>query len=177
MSGSDGQPVDGGGHNRPDGESDGVIIGTRRFLRWLNTPIGLSARWRPKVDHDFEKTWSTGALRTAVERLAAEPSAQPVFRSDVTRGIDQLPVLDELAREFTYEYERVRPGSGPDELALLPEAATALARLDEQLYAMSGEANAQLWNAAAHSGPEWIEVRRLAGRALELLDATQQGAA
>jgi hypothetical protein len=33
-----------------------VIIGARRFLRWLNTPIGLSERWRPEIDHAFEMT-------------------------------------------------------------------------------------------------------------------------
>ena len=152
-----------------------MIIRTRRFLRWLNTPIGLSERWRPKVDHAFEATWSAGALRTAIQRLAAEPPPPPVFRSDLTRDVDPLPSLEELARGFAYEYERVRPGSGPDESALLPEAATALARLDEQLHAMSGEANARLWDPAALGGPEWSEVRRLAGRALELLDATNQG--
>jgi pyruvate/2-oxoglutarate dehydrogenase complex dihydrolipoamide acyltransferase (E2) component len=171
MSGSGGQSVE-----AEDCESDGVIIRTRRFLRWLNTPMGLSARWQPEIDHAFEMTWSAGALRTAVERLAAEPPPQPAFRNDVTRDVDLLPALDELAREFAYEYERVRPGSGPDERALLPAAATALARLEEQLHAMSGAANARLWNPAALSGPEWNEVRRLAGRALELLDATKQGA-
>jgi hypothetical protein len=114
-------------------------------------------------------TWSPAALRGTVTRLAAEPDAQLAYLKHIMRGIDAWPSLDELALEFDDEYERVRPDSGPEAETLSPAAVEALALLDARLDAMSGEANAHLWEPAALNGPEWTEVRRLAKSTLDAL--------
>jgi hypothetical protein len=54
-----------------------------------------------------DSAWTDADLLKAVERLAAEPRVQEEW----PRSIGTWPMLDELALDFEYEFDRVRHGS------------------------------------------------------------------
>jgi hypothetical protein len=106
--------------------------------------------------------WSDDDLREMVAVLAAPPERQLEWlRADGADG--PSPLLDELALQFGYEFDRVRSEAMADDATA---AGTALLALDHQLEEMSGRAHTRVWRSDALTGPEWTRVRELATRAL-----------
>jgi hypothetical protein len=105
-----------------------------------------------------DSAWTDADLLKAVERLAAEPRVQEEW----LRSIGTWPMLDELALDFEYEFDRVR--HGPDD-ALSLGALHALRELNSHLDEISGEQRAELWQPEALRGPEWRRACELAHRA------------
>jgi hypothetical protein len=84
------------------------------------------------------------------------------------RNLGVYPSADELAFEFDDGFRLVP--SFTERGWLNDGALPALAQLDDQLAAMSGEQNAELWHVAAlASSAEWEHVRVPARAALILL--------
>jgi hypothetical protein len=102
----------------------------------------------------------------SVAILALDADAQAAWTSQLAK--DQTPLIDELALEFDDGF-RLLPTFV--ERGWLNDAALPiLTQLDEQLAAMSGEHNADLWQIEAlTSRAEWNRVRVLAKAALTLL--------
>jgi hypothetical protein len=113
-----------------------------------------------------DSAWTDADLLEAVERLAAEPSAQEQW----LRSIGTWPMLDELALDFAYEFDRVR--HGPDD-AIPPGALHALRELASHLDEIGREQRAALWQPEALRGPEWLRLRELAHRARAAMAAAR----
>jgi hypothetical protein len=111
-------------------------------------------------------SWSDDDLLAALWPLAAPPEEQLAH----ARTLPSWPLLDEMALELDDELGRVRNRDFDGLAALYVEALLAL---DAKLDAISGEANAALWQPDALTGPEWGEVRELAQRALLLAVPTE----
>lgn len=94
-------------------------------------------------------------LRAALEHLAADAQGQERY----LRELGTWPSLDELALDLGDVAEASETWSRP----VLRERVRLLS---QKLDAMSGEANAKLWEPEALHGPEWAEVRGLAADAL-----------
>ena len=100
-------------------------------------------------------------LREALERLASDPATQARH----LRQSGSWPSLDELALEL----DDVAAASGS---WASPSLRDRLRLLSMKLSEMSGDANANLWQADALHAPEWIDVRVLAAKALEAMNET-----
>lgn len=106
--------------------------------------------------------WSDENLRKLLEVLASDPERQLEW----VRADGSYPSMDELALDFAYELDRVRPRAEGDQASAADRAMLAV---DRQLHQMSGPANAALWGPEALGGPEWARVRELASAALDEL--------
>lgn len=106
-------------------------------------------------------------LRTAVQRLAAEPEVQNGYIAAHHLHHDELALeLDDVRDATIWMCELSR------------DQTSALNALDAQLLRMSGHENAHLWtDEGVAEAPEWQIVRRLAKEALRLLNEppTQSG--
>jgi hypothetical protein len=102
----------------------------------------------------------------SVAVLALEAEAQVEWASQLMQGNASL--IDELVLEFDDGFRHLPTFV---ERGWLSDAAVpALAQLEEQLDAMSGQHNAHLWHAdALKDRAEWKRVRALARAALTLL--------
>jgi hypothetical protein len=98
--------------------------------------------------------------------LALDADAQAAWASQLAE--DRIPLIDEIALEFDDGFRLL---STFVERGWLDDAALPiLTQLDEQLVAMSGDHNADLWRTEAlTSRAEWARVRVLARAALTLL--------
>lgn len=109
--------------------------------------------------------WALANVKKNLANLAAPPDRQLAYLKSIG---DECKCLDELALEFNDAFIFLNQFI---EDRRVPEAtAAAIAAVDKQLDAMSGEKNARLWTSEAlATTPEWKEVRALAVRALALL--------
>jgi hypothetical protein len=99
----------------------------------------------------------------SLQALAAPADAQ------LARFPDFVAKADELALDFA---DALRLVSDRPQVELSAAQREALARLDAQLDAMSGESRRALWSEAAMRGArEWAATRRLAREALAALHA------
>lgn len=106
------------------------------------------------------------AFVRSVAVLALDASAEVAYLGDVVN--DPVSLVDELALEFDDGFRLVP--TFIDRGWLKAAALPALAELDEQLGAMSGQHNAHLWEADALTArAEWDRVRALARAALAVL--------
>lgn len=91
--------------------------------------------------------------------LAADFALQAEFLSDLFET--DCSLVDELALQFQDDFVFLRPlvQGRPEHVSL----CAALSALDQQLDAMSGQENANLWSLeGSRASPAWAEVRTLA---------------
>jgi hypothetical protein len=99
------------------------------------------------------------ALRSALQALAAPAGVQ------LARFPDFTMKADELALDFADALALVRHNRARE---IGPDQAAALEAVDGHLDRTSSPASAHLWTeGAVRAAPEWAEVRRLAGAALQ----------
>jgi hypothetical protein len=134
-------------------------------------------RPRPKPESRHDRRWPyaevveqpeprfVAAFVRSVAVLALDGEGQVAWASHLE---SHVALIDELALEFD---DGFRLASRFIERGWLNEAALpVLAQLDEQLNAMSGRHNAELWHVdALTSRAEWGRVRVLARMALTLM--------
>jgi hypothetical protein len=109
--------------------------------------------------------------RLVESAMLLSASAEEQLQTLADMGIPE--VVDELVLNFDDDVIVVDSMVKEGELDF--EAKTAAAALNRHLEEMSGEANAHLWTPEAlRTSPEWIEVRRLAARLLDVVGRKTQ---
>jgi hypothetical protein len=157
-------------HDDPARKYTNETIDIMEFLTQIKGAIVFDPQQKnimePSKDTDYlppdvVRSWATDALDRTLQRLAAEAPAQQAYLQKL--DID----ADEFALEYDDLFRRAEARWRAGELTQIEY--DALKALNTLLDAMSGPEKAALWTVdALQSRPEWIEVRRLAGKALVL---------
>jgi len=102
-------------------------------------------------------------LLEALQRLAESPAEQEAYLRKLDVGIDELALeYDDLFHLVDAKFRTGELGASERE---------ALSTLSKVLDDMSGPKNADLWTTdALQHRDEWREVRRLAGKALAVIN-------